>query len=220
MVLRLLGVLLGIPLLSGLVVVIQPQERLTKRILFVVDVSGSMRGDKFTTACAAVLKVTEQPVDEVEIAVLAFNEDASRWPGIPEDHPTRPVPAHWAALPSAHAVEAASAFLAETGAGGDTLVIPALRAALAEPRDELSIVLVSDGIFQREDATDILGVVQQAQAARAEQGLGHAVLMAYGVGSESPVLRQLGQAGRGGYIREQTQRPAFDAAGGVQGTWR
>ena len=220
MVLRLLGVLFGIPLVSaGLVVVVQPQEPLTKHVLFVVDVSGSMRGDKFSQACAAVLKITEQPVDEVQIAVLAFNEEATRWRGVPEDHPTRPVPVNWAALPSAEAVESASAFLAETGAGGDTLVIPALRAALAEPREQLSIVLVSDGIFQREDATDILGAVQQAQAARVEQGIGAAVLMTYGVGSESAVLRQLGQVGHGGYIREQTQRPAFDA-GGVQGTWR
>ena len=219
MIQRALGVLFGIPLLTGLVVVVQPQERLTKRILFVVDVSGSMRGDKFTKACEAVLRITEQPVDEVQIGVLAFNEVPSRWRGIPEEHPTRPVPVHWAALPSAHAVESASAFLAETGAGGDTLVIPALQAALGEPRDQLSIVLVSDGIFQREDASDILGAVRKGQAARVERGVGQAIVMAYGVGSESPVLKQLGQVGRGGYIRERTVRPAFDPSG-IQGTWR
>lgn len=218
MVQRVLGVLFGIPLITGLVVVVQPKARLTKHVLFVVDVSGSMRGDKFSQACAAVLRITEQPVDEVQIAVLAFNETNVRWAGIPEEHPTRPVPKGWAALPSATAIESASAFLAETGAGGDTLVIPALRAALAESRSELSIVLVSDGIFQREEPDEVLSVLREGQRLREKQGLGQAVVMAYGVGSESDVLKRLGTAGLGGYIRERDLSPAI--GGGVQGSWR
>lgn len=195
----------SLPLLSGLVMVVEPQARLTKRVLFVVDVSGSMRGDKLGAACAAVLSALQQPVDEMEIAVIAFNDQPRRWPGIPEEAEAgqgRAIPKGWAGLPSQEAVQAAEKFLGELGAGGDTQVIPALREALAEPRDELSLVLVSDGIFQREAPDDVLAALEAGQNERDERELGRAVLMVYGVGSESGVLRRLGESGRGGYLRE------------------
>lgn len=193
---------LSLPLLSGLVMVVEPQARLTKRVLFVVDVSGSMRGDKLGAACAAVLSALQQPVDEMEIAVIAFNDQPRRWPGIPEEAEGRSIPKGWAGLPSQEAVQAAEKFLGELGAGGDTQVIPALREGLAEPRAELSLVLVSDGIFQREAPDDVLAALEAGQKERDERELGRAVLMVYGVGSESGVLRRLGESGRGGYLRE------------------
>lgn len=193
--------------LTGLVTVVEPQARLTKRIMFIVDVSGSMRGDKFGAACKAVVGAFEQPVDELEIAVLAFNDEPRRWPGIPEEgEGGRRIPEGWAALPSREAVEKAERFLSETGADGDTLVIPALTRALAEERRELSLVLVTDGIFQRESADEVLAAFEAGQKAREERELGRVVLLAYGVGGEAPVLRSLGAAGRGGYIREPLVR--------------
>jgi len=197
--------------LGGIVAVVTPERRLTKRVLFVVDASGSMQGDKFARACRGVLQIAEQPIDEVEVGVLAFNDETARWPGLPEDHPARPVPDGWAALPSAEAVASASAFLAERGAYGDTLVIPALRQALAETRDELSVVVVTDGVFQRERSDDVLAALAEAQQAREERGLGRAVVLVYGVGREQEVLRELGAAGQGGYFREEPDRvPAVE----------
>lgn len=205
-----LVVALGLfPFLSGIVTVVEPKERLSKRILFVVDVSGSMQGDKFAAACAAVNGAFQQPVDELEIAVLAFNDTTTRWKGIPEAG-ENPVPEGWAALPSQDAVEDASRFLAEVGADGDTLVIPALREALEEARSELSIVLVTDGIFQRETGDEVLTALQEGQAQRQERGQGPALLMVYGVGSESEVLSRLAREGKGGYMRETL--PSIDPA--------
>ena len=204
MIVRLCVCLGLVPLLSGLVTVVEPTERLSKRILFVVDVSGSMQGDKFAAACQAVTQALQQPVDELEIAVLAFNDTTSRWKGVPEAarEGRHAVPEGWAALPSQEAVEQASAFLLEAGADGDTLVIPALEAALKEGRKELSIVLVTDGIFQRETGDEVLAAFEAGQRRREERGLGPALLMVYGVGSEADVLSRLGRAGKGGYLRE------------------
>ena len=195
----------SLPLLSGLVMVVEPQARLTKRVVFVVDVSGSMRGDKLGAACTAVMTALQQPVDEMEIAVIAFNDQPRRWPGIPEEG-ERKVPKGWAALPSQDAVKAAEKFLGELGAGGDTQVSPALREGLAEPRDDLSLVLVSDGIFQRESPDEVMAAFESGQKQREERELGRAVLMVYGVGSESGVLRRLAEGGRGGYLREPLVR--------------
>ena len=208
----------AIILAAGFVQVVTPEARLTRRIVFVVDTSGSMRGDKFGKACSAVLRVAEQPVDEVEIAVIAFNHDTRRWPGIPEEG----IPPGWAALPSLQATQAAAAFLAQRGAGGDTQVISALSQALAEPRDELSVVLVTDGLFVREKTEDVLKALEEGQKQRVKKNLKPAVLLVYGIGSEAEVLRKLGKQGRGGYLREVDEAdlalPAATPA--IQGTVR
>ena len=188
----------AILLSAGFLTVVPPEARLTRRILFVVDTSGSMRGDKFGQACSAVLKVAEQPVDEVEIAVLAFNHGTRRWTGVPE----KGIPPGWAALPSLHATQAAAGFLAQGGAGGDTQVISALREALAEKRDELSIVLVTDGLFVREKTEDVIQALKTGQEERVKNKLKPAVLLVYGIGGEMEVLRELGKIGHGGYLRE------------------
>ncbi|MEZ6185319.1 MAG: VWA domain-containing protein [Planctomycetota bacterium] len=205
-------------LVAGFLTVVQPEARLTRRIVFVVDTSGSMRGNKFGQACSAVLRVAQQPVDEVEIALIAFNHDTRRWPGVPEEG----IPPGWAALPSLQATESAAAFLAQRGAGGDTQVITALRQALAEPRDELSIVLVTDGLFVREKTEDVLKAFEDGQKERAKKKLAPAVLLVYGIGRESDVLRELGTRGRGGYLREVDDADLLlpTIAPAIQGTVR
>src|SRR5690606_27366979 len=119
--------------------------------------SGSMHGDHFDRALRAVRDMFEHPTDDLEVGVIAFNDAAIRWPGRPEPERRRPVPPGWASLPSEESVDAANRWLEQLGAGGDTLIIPALSAALSEPRDELSIILVTDGLFGRERTDDILG---------------------------------------------------------------
>lgn len=184
---------------------VAPSVPITRRVLFVVDRSGSMHGDHFSRALAAVRDLSEHPTDDLEVAVIAFNDVATRWPGKPENggRNERNVPAGWAALPSDTAVDEAEAWLAELGAGGDTLVIPALRAALAEQRDELSVVLVSDGLFGRERTVDVLSAIELAQTDRERAGIDRAVIGVYGLGTSQKVLTEIALAGAGGYVREE-----------------
>jgi Mg-chelatase subunit ChlD len=181
---------------------VQPRTPITRRVLFVVDRSGSMHGDQFGRALACVHDMFEHASDELEVGLLAFNDATARWPGRPEPDKPRPVPQGWAALPSDEAVEAANAWLEELGAGGDTLVIPALREALAEPREQLSIVLVSDGLFGRERTDDIMATLSLGQQSRERQGLGPAIVGVYGLGPAQKILALLGDEGQGGYVRE------------------
>ena len=210
----LVAALVSLPLCAvQLHIEVAPTTPITRRVLFVVDRSGSMHGDHFSRALAAVRDMIEHPTDDLEVALIAFNDAAIRWPGKPEEG-RRSVPAGWAALPSDTAVAEAEGWLEALGAGGDTLVIPALRAAMTERRQELSVVLVSDGLFGRERTDDILGVITSAQAEREAAGLGHAVVAVYGLGPNQKVLCRIGELGRGGYIREEV--PLEDEAGALQ----
>lgn len=185
--------------------VVAPSERLTDRVLFVVDASGSMHGTEFGVALRAVRSIAGQPVDALEFGIIAFSDVPSRWPGLAADG--EDLPAGWAACPSSEAVDRAEEWLSEHGADGDTRAIPALRMALEEQRDRLSVVLVTDGGFYSETEAAIVAAVEAAQVRREELGLGRAVLLVYGVGLRTkPVLEALGSSGRGGYFHEDTTR--------------
>lgn len=177
---------------STLIVEIEPTRPLTTHVCFVVDRSGSMHGQDFTDAIGAFRQVSEQPIDELEISVIAFTDITARWPGLDGSG--------WAELPSLEAMEAASGWLEALGAGGDTLVTPALMEALRLDRKELSIVLVSDGLFGRELSHHILGAVAGAQQERIQKGLDPALIAVYQVGGyKTKLLEALGR--EGGYLR-------------------
>jgi Mg-chelatase subunit ChlD len=195
---------------------VDPGAPITQRVLFVVDRSGSMHGDHFTRALVAVRGLIEHPTDDLEVAVIAFNDTAVRWPGKPESGP-REVPQGWAALPSDTAVGEAEAWLEELGAGGDTLVIPALRAALSEARSGMSVVLVTDGLFGRERTDEVLQTIAGLQAEREKAGHGRAVIGVYGLGGCQKVLMQIGEAGGGGYVREEVPLEDEEDLGTLRG---
>jgi Mg-chelatase subunit ChlD len=183
---------------------VEPQSPITRRMLFVVDRSGSMHGDHFARALAAVREMFEHPTDDLEVGVIAFNDGTTRWPGRPEpDRRPRPVPPGWASLPAEDVVADANRWLEELGAGGDTLIMPALRAALTEPRNELSVILVTDGLFGRERTDDIMGLIATLQEERERQGLDRAVIACYGLGPSQKVLARIAEVGLGGYVREE-----------------
>lgn len=183
--------------LAELAVVVTPSNPLSRRILFVVDTSASMLGH-FPRALQAVAEVASQPTDELEIGVISFNDTVARWPGFPEDD----LPQGWARLPDLKAVESVGQWLERQGARGGTRVVPALRLALEEPRQELSVVLVTDGRFVSDEIYQLPGLVESLQGERCRQGQGPAVILVYGVGREMEHLRELGRQGAGGYYLE------------------
>lgn len=192
-------------------VIVQPEEQLTRRIMIVMDNSGSMSGQKFGHALDAITAIMSQPTDEMEIALIAFNTAPSRWPGIPEDD----LQPEWARLPSADAVKLIEAWLRRCGVGGNTRVCTAIALALAEPVDEMSIILITDGRFQ--DAASAHGVLLAGQQERINNDMAPVVFAVYGIGIERDVLTRLAEAGRGGYFLE-TMAPT--ATPPVTPNWR
>jgi hypothetical protein len=185
--------------------IVEPKAPLSKRIYLVLDTSGSMKphmGD----VMKIVRAIVGQPLDEFEIAVGTFDNRPGRWPGVPEADAHRPVPPGWARLPSADALKLAETWLQhEAPKGGGTEPEVALKAALAEPRADLSIVYVTDGEYTAED---VMKAIRQGQAARKAKGLGEAVIAVYGIvladASYAEHLRVVATEGRGGmWVPEQ-----------------
>lgn len=174
--------------------------RLTNRVLFIHDCSGSMGENDLTNAINFVRGVMKQPLDEFEIGIIAFDENTYRWPGIPEPKQTPPVPPNWAALPSATAVDKVTQWLRTRDDEGSTKLVPALQLALQENRDKLSIVVISDGDFYTESTREIVAAIQKGQKWRLDNGLNKAPIMAIGVTSVSnDKLAKIGKIGGLGY---------------------
>lgn len=186
---------------APLVVEVEPRAPLTSRVLFVVDVSGSVRNAGLLGhALGQVRAILEQPVDALQVGVIAFAGLQARWPG----QPAPGVPDGWAELPDAEAAEAALDWIEAVQVGSATNVVPALQEALQEPRDGLSVVLVSDGEFPDVAAVpQRTAVLQAVQGWRDREGYGAATLMVYGVGPRQTSLANLAELGGGGYFRHE-----------------
>lgn len=199
LLLSMLGLTLWLCCPPDLHVEVAAQSPLTERVIFLVDRSGSMDGDHFTRALKAFSEMINRPTDDLEIAIIAFNDTTYRWPGKPEDG----VPFGWARLPSSIAAKEAENWLTVLGAGGDTILGGALREALAERRDKLSIVVVSDGLFGRERTEDLTSIIETGQAEREQNNLGKAIIGVYGLGPHQKILTTIAEMGGGGYLREE-----------------
>ncbi len=190
--------------------VVAGRQRPSKNLLLVVDTSGSMEGDAFSKALGVVEMIAKQPLDAGQVGVIGFTKTPDRWT-VPKSMRGRGGKG-WASLPSSDVLRAALAWLKKRGAVGWTKVVPALTAALRDPQDPLTIVLVTDGDFW-ESREWVMSAWTQGQAARRKRGLRPALLMAVGVSSYSgtshlstkSVMAQLGKAGRGGFY---ISRPA------------
>lgn len=194
---------------------VPPQARLSKRIVMVVDTSGSME-DEIAPVIHSIIKIAGQPVDEMEIALVAFRGDHDwkhrctswdkkychavacswrRWKGVPE----KGIPRGWARLPSVTAVGVAAGWIRRIGADGSTDPTQAMYRVLMEPRGQLSVVLISDGLWCH---PPVVEAIEIAQAERVRRGHGRAVIATYGIGKKAPMqfsLYEVGRSGHGGF---------------------
>ncbi len=187
--------------------VVPASVRLTKRLIFVVDVSGSMaNGDRFAQAIGSVLLILGHKSDEQEIAAITFCGRETRWAGKPECVPHRKneactkrcVPANWAPV-FPKTVQSMVKWLRSHPRSGMTTPNAALTKALLEPRDQLTVILVSDGEF---DEATALKAVKKAQKKRRKNGYEPAHIMVWGAGGaakEQLALKKLAQLGLGGF---------------------
>lgn len=183
-------------------VVVEPTERLTSKILFLIDVSGSMKGEPLGRALGMVAEVVEQPLDDLEIGIISFADATNRWPGYrgPKDED---LPDGWGRLPSAQTLASAKAWIQSWRGGGGTDPLGAIATAINENRKDLSVVLVTDGDFPAETA---LAAFRGSLKAREAAGLGRVVFMVLGVGSASPKqshMVDMAREGGGGYFIQE-----------------
>jgi len=171
--------------------------RLTKRVMLVIDVSGSMKSEnRIGRAMQVVKHVMGQPVDDLEVAVVTFSSKWERWEGVREPKADPPVPYGWARLPSATALSLAQAFVATRDSSG-TAPNEALKAAIKEARDEVSIVFITDGDF---DGPSCVEAFRDGQKARKDAGRGAAPVLVYGVGTGAPKCDHLATIGKEGGV--------------------
>lgn len=204
-----------------LVTEVEPAERTTSRVMLLVDTSGSMKPGKLPLAIDAALRIARQGGDELEIAAYSFAAGFCRWP-VPLQEDAGDVVIGWARMPDERALAALLAWLqAPVVSDASTSLGPALKDALADRRDKLTVIVITDGIL--DDGAAVLEALQDGQAEREKDGRGRAVVACLGIGSDAPPLKALAEAGRGGYWRVPLEAPAHPlptGAPGVQGSAR
>lgn len=186
--------------------IVKGVEPLSKRIFFVIDVSGSMIGDgKIKKAIRFVRNIWQTPVDEFEIAVVVFNDKATRWEGIAcNKDDAKPCPKGWAKMPSKDAIDSAQTFLNHYPGDGNTHPLTALEIALNEDRSDLSIVFVTDGDYSG-NTQEVLDKIKEMQETREKKDLGKALICVFGVGDaeKQKNLHAIGKDYHGGFYMEK-----------------
>ena len=179
--------------LLSLVTVVEAPEPITNKMLFVIDRSGSMRDYKLEDGITAITSMLKEPTDDARFGLIAFNGEAIRWEGIQEEE----CPKGWALLPSVEAVEKATKWMGDLTVKGTTVLLPAMALALGDPTEDLSVILISDGLYNQEITEALIGSIALLQAKRKNP----ARIFVIGVKArqDDPVLNWLAKTYRGGY---------------------
>lgn len=185
--------------------IVEQTQRMSTKIAFVVDASGSMSNfDRLGAALSFSKGLLGEQSDALEVAIYAFRDAAMRWPGFPHDGNGPPPPPGWTFFPSEPAYRAAASWLSALGAGGNTDPTEAVQEALAENIDDLTVVIITDGEF---DGNLFKQTIERAQAARVAAGHDRAVIIAIGVGPNAKNqqhMKDVGTSELGGFycVRE------------------
>ena len=191
-----LAAAIALVLLGETVVVVEPPAPVSKNVLFVVDGSGSMEGARFSEAVAFVCSTSRQPVDEMNIAVVKFGDDAVRWKGIPEEG----VPEGWAALPSEEAPRKAEEFIKHAEVDENrTNPLAGLVLAFNDPAEDLTIILVSDCVFPNDAPHSFLTQLLTWNANRKTPARFFVLGLGYPTGEWVTQLKILVNRTQGGY---------------------
>lgn len=120
-----------LPLMPASVVVEGPP--LTNRVVFMLDVSSSMRLPKLDSARSALITTLREFTDDGYARIYAFNNDVYAYS------------TGWLRMPDALVVILVEEWLARFTPRGGTALDSALATALAHPEPDLSVVLFTDG---------------------------------------------------------------------------
>lgn len=196
------------PKVLEIIPVVEQTQKMSTKIAFVVDASGSMASfNHLGVAMGFTNSILGREGDELEVALYAFRDMAIRWPGFPHDDQGPPPPPGWTYFPSVPAYEAAERWLRELGAGGATNPVEAVLCALAEPIKELTVVIITDGDFGGPQFKD---AVIAGQVGRITRGLDRAVVVVIGVGANVEKRQHLidvGTTEQGGFYKVREADP-------------
>lgn len=192
-----------------IVPVIPPTARMTTKIAFVIDSSGSMDcGGRISMAITFAMNILGQGCDELQVAIFAFRETFVRWPGVPHEGDGKPPPKGWTCFPGVKQLNSAQSWLMNNGATGCTDPNGAMEAALAEDIANLTVVLISDGEFNGDLFKE---AVAKGQSLREKKGLGKAVIIIVGIGEDSMKQEHMKEVGKkeggGFYIVKRPGEP-------------
>jgi len=187
--------------------VVKPARPLRfRRVLFLLDVSGSM--DKVALS-RSISVVTAFASDELQVGLITFASSWSRWQGVAElcrHKVTEPcgkgcLPYGWCRLPRDR--KALDAMIGYHGEGiGATRPGPAVSHAIQMAPAGTLLVLATDGLF---DVAPVLAAIKSARVIRKRAKRGPIQVMTWLVGSlakrPTKEIRQLAKAGGGGLYR-------------------
>jgi len=180
---------------------VAPYEPLSKRWAIVVDNSHSMRGI-FRRARAAFLEATNIRSDQLEFCVVACNNESMErfrdWAWADENE-----------------LADASEWIEEDKVGVLSYGVKAIKMAIEQERDDLTVVLITDGGFTeatRYGFEYIETAIEQSQRVRDNMGLSRAIICCFGISNPSytgggkpsdeqcqAFLRRIGTIYHGGY---------------------
>lgn len=192
--------------------------RVYDRVLYVLDVSGSMKEE-----LADAIAVTDIFCsDEFKVAVVTFSSTHARWGGVyvPCRHPKEEcdedcLDPGWAWMP-AHRTEMLRYLDSFTGSGG-TNPTSALNHAIRNAPTHTLIVFISDGDFPHENSKNAAGediagplsIVRTAQLWRRHQNFAPVQILVWSTSeadSQRESLVELARLGGGGLWRADTHR--------------
>lgn len=179
--------------------------RLTKRVIFVIDTSGSMKDyGRLVQAIQSSYLIINWGQDDFHAAVITFTDSFTRWAGVQEKckHPksekcneTCDKPG-WTKIPT-YLMETVSYLLSLSG-DGLTVPGPALKAAIEDREEETTIVFVSDGSFSGDRVVSTIEAAQKVRKARGQQPV---PIMVWGAGDsakDEESLKRIAKVGGGG----------------------
>jgi len=115
---------------------------ITNRIHIFVDVSASMGPSELALAINQALHISEQPIDELNIAITVFGDSHERLQIVDEDSDIGP---NWMCMPSQEHIDRIRDFLDDHSVSdAATHLVGALEAAINEDIDNISYIVISD----------------------------------------------------------------------------
>lgn len=176
---------------SQIETLVEPNCPAQKRLIFVVDTSGSMDRVKVGAAIQTVINICNAPIDDFQVSAISFGGDTRRWEGTEDIDPRTGKdisPPGWSAFPSAKNLEILDNWLWKSIDKGSTDVNSAFEEAfnIADGIEEVSIVLISDCDF---DASSeyLAKVIQKRQEVRFNKHMPVVTIGIFGITSSEPV---------------------------------